>query len=191
VDLKVLGICGSPRKDGNTHQLLQRLLDGVALARADKEFISMSDLKISPCRECHSCDKTGICVIDDDMKIMYPKFCDADRVIIASPIFFGSVTANIKAIIDRCQCLWVKKYILKQKISDKTGRRGAFISVCGGKIKDFFPGAALVIKSLFTTIDIKYEFELFYSQIDEKGAVKLHPTALEDAFELGKKITKI
>jgi multimeric flavodoxin WrbA len=189
--MKILGIAGSPRRDGNTFLLLQKTLEGTIEGKAETEFIFIPDLKISPCRECGGCDKTGKCVVDDDMQIMYPKLQDADRIIIASPIFFGGVTANLKIMIDRCQCLWVKKYILKQPMSDKTDRKGAFISACGGKRTKFFPGASLTIRTLFKTLDISYVAELFFSQIDNKGAVINHPTALKEAFSFGVKLLKL
>lgn len=184
--MKILGISGSPRHNGNTFLLLQKVLDGAKESRleVETEFIFIPDLKINPCRECHGCDKTGKCVVDDDMQIMYPKLQNSDCIIIASPIFFGNVTANLKAMIDRCQCLWVKKYILRQPISDKQNRKGAFISACGGKKIDFFPAAALTIKALFKTLDISYVAELFFSHIDEKGAITKHPTALKEAEKL-------
>jgi len=186
--MKIIGIAGSPRHNGNTFLLLQKALDGAKTNGAETEFIFIPDLKINPCRECGGCDKTGKCVVDDDMQIMYPKLQDTEGIIIASPIFFGNVTSNLKAMIDRCQCLWVRKYILKQPISNKLNRKGAFISVCGGRKTDFFPAASLTVKALFTTLDISYSAELFFSKIDEKDTILEHPTALKGAFLLGKKI---
>jgi len=186
--MRVLGIAGSPRRDGNTFLLLQKALEGAKGAGADTEFIFIPDLKISPCRECGGCDKTGKCVVDDDMQSIYPRLQNAEVIIIASPIFFGNVTANLKAMIDRCQCLWVKKYILKQPISKISNRRGAFISVCGGRKADFFPAASLTLKALFKTLDVSYVSELFFTQIDDKSAILKHPDALEEAFLLGVKI---
>jgi len=186
--MRVLGIAGSPRRDGNTFLLLQKALEGAKGAGADTEFIFIPDLKISPCRECGGCDKTGKCVVDDDMQSIYPRLQNAEVIIIASPIFFGNVTANLKAMIDRCQCLWVKKYILKQPISKISNRRGAFISVCGGRKADFFPAASLTLKALFKTLDVSYVSELFFTQIDDKSAILKHPDALEEAFLLGVKL---
>ncbi|OIN98816.1 hypothetical protein AUJ66_00210 [Candidatus Desantisbacteria bacterium CG1_02_38_46] len=189
--MKILGIAGSPRRDGNTFLLLQKVLDGAKTNGDETEFIFISDLKINPCRECGGCDETGKCVVDDDMQTLYPKLQNAEGIVIASPIFFGSITANLKAIIDRCQCLWVKKYILKQPISDKPNRKGAFISVCGGKKTDFFPAASLTIKAFFKTLEVSYVAELFFSQIDEKDAITKHPAALKEAFSFGAKLLKM
>ena len=189
--MKILGIAGSPRRGGNTFLLLQKALEGARTEGVETEFIFIPDLKINPCRECSGCYKTGKCVVDDDMQVMYPRLQNAEGIIIASPIFFGGVTANLKAMIDRCQCLWVKKYVLKQSASDKLNRRGAFISVCGGKKTDFFPAASLTIKALFKTLNVSYVAELFFSQVDEKGAITNHPTALKEAFSFGAKLVNL
>ena len=189
--MKILGIAGSPRREGNTFVLLQKTLEGTKSKGGDTELIFIPDLKINPCRECGGCDKTGKCVVDDDMQVMYPKLQSADCIIVASPIFFGSVTANLKAAIDRCQCLWVKKYILKQAVSGKPSRKGAFISVCGSKKTNFFSAASLTIKALFKTLDVSYAAELFYPRIDEKDAITKHTTALQEAFSLGTKLLEM
>ena len=183
--MKVLGIAGSPRQEGNTCTLLREALKGAAETGAETELLFIPGLKINPCRECGGCDNTGKCAVDDGMQAVYPKFRDADRFIVASPIFFGGVTANLKAMIDRCQCLWVRKYILKQPVSAKTNRGGVFISACGGKKTDFFQAASLTIKAFFITLDVAYSADLFFPGIDSKGAITKHPTALRDAFKLG------
>lgn len=188
--MKVLCIAGSPRHKGNTYLLLEKAVEGANQEGAQTELIKIADLKISPCRECGGCDNTGKCVVDDDMQIIYPKLVDADLIILASPIFFGNITANLKAMIDRCQCLWVRKYRLGDKISEKSERRGLFISVCAGRKKDFFPAAELVLKTFFATIDVSYSGKLFLSEVDEKGDVLLHPDFLNRAFMLGGDLAK-
>jgi len=165
--MKVLGICASPRHNGNAHILLENILKEFSGSGYEKEFIQISDYKINPCRECGGCDSTGKCVVDDDMQKIYPKLVNCNILIISSPIFFGGLTSNIKAMIDRCQCLWIKKYILKKRVSEISGRQGGFISICGGK-QDFFVCAAKSVKTFFATLDISYCSELFFFEVDKK-----------------------
>ena len=190
--MKVLGIAASPRRGGNTDLLLEQALAGARSAGAETETIEISSLDISPCRHCDGCLKEGKCVIDDDMQSVYPKLREADRIIIASPMFFMGLTAQAKALIDRCQALWAIKYELKQKLALNSGgeRKGLFLSVGGTGFKNNFDSARLILKSWFAVIDVKFTGELTYAKVDKKGAVKEHPTALQDAFEAGKKLVE-
>ncbi|MBT4511378.1 MAG: flavodoxin family protein, partial [Chloroflexi bacterium] len=115
---------------------------------------------------------------------------EADRIIVASPMFFMGLTAQTKALIDRCQALWALRYVLKQQLALNSGgeRKGFFLSVGGTGYKDNFDSARPILKSWMAVIDVKLAGELTYAKVDEKGAVKEHPTALQDAFEAGKKL---
>src|SRR3989338_8420852 len=182
--MKVLGLSGSPRKGGNTDTLLDKALEGTEAAGAAAEKIVLNDLNFCPCQECGGCARTGICVVKDDMQAVYEKLQDADAVIIASPIFFGSVSAQVKMMIDRLQCLWVAKYVLKRAVSAKAGRKGVFLSVGGADKVEFFDNAKSIIKVFFATLGIKYAGELYYRGLDRKTAIKEKEGALEAAFSL-------
>ena len=190
--LKVLCIAGSPRRDGNTDILLRQIATGAASQGAQIKTVTLSELDISPCRHCDSCLKTGKCVIDDDMQWLHTDLREADRVVLASPIFFMGVTAQTKAMIDRCQALWVIKYVLKLPVAINPGeeRRGIFVSVGGTKLSNLFQPAIATIKIWFTTLDISYHGELVFSGIDEKGSIIQHSTALKDAFTAGQKLAE-
>jgi multimeric flavodoxin WrbA len=110
--------------------------------------------------------------------------------VLASPIFFMGVTAQAKAMIDRCQALWVIKYVLKLPVAINPGkeREGIFVSVGGTRLTNLFQPAMATVKSWFTTLDIGYAGELVFSGIDESESIHLHPTALKDAFALGRKL---
>jgi NAD(P)H-dependent FMN reductase len=188
--LKVLGIAGSPRRDGNTDHLLQQVMAGTSSQGAETKTVVLSELNISPCRHCDGCIKTGKCVVDDDMQWLHLALREADRIVLASPIFFMGVTAQTKAMIDRCQALWVIKYVLKLPVAINPGkeRKGIFVSVGGTKLRNLFKPALATVKSWFTTLDIKYAGELVFSGLDESESIHLHPTALKDAFSIGQKL---
>ncbi len=187
--MKVLGIMGSPRIKGNTDLLLDEALKGAQSQGAEVEKLLVDKLNITPCREYYACLKDGNCIIRDDMDDIYPKLADADRVIIASPIFFYGLSSQAKALIDRCQALWARKYILKQNPSDST-RQGAFIAVGATRGKKLFDGVRLTVKYFFKAIDVSYADELLIPGVDKRGEIREHPTVLSNAFELGKRLAQ-
>ena len=188
--MKVLGIMGSPRIKGNTDLLLDEALRGAQSQGAEVEKLVVDKLNIAPCREYYRCLKDGNCAIRDDMDDIYPKLLDADRVIVASPIFFYGLTSQVKALIDRSQAIWARKYVLKQNLPD-SGRKGAFIAVGATRGEKLFDGSILTVKYFFKTIGVKYVDELLIPGVDKKGEVKEHPTALSDALELGRRLAQI
>jgi multimeric flavodoxin WrbA len=189
--MKIIGIHGSPRKGGNTDLLLGEFLRGCREAGADVEEFHIRDLKISPCLEIYACKKDGNCPINDDMKLLYAKFVEADGLAIASPIFFYAVSAQLKAMIDRCQAMWARRYILHQAISPgKTNRRGVFLAVGGSKGSKIFDGPLLTMKYFFDALDINFYRSLLFKEIDAKGDILRHPTAMTEAFALGREFVK-
>ncbi len=186
--IRVLGIYSSPRAGGNSDLLLKEMLRGAVEAGATVEEVYLRDLDISPCMECGSCTDTGECAVQDAMQQIYPRLESWERVIIASPVFFYSVTAQLKAMIDRCQAVWCRNaYLNLVPPPEATGRKGFFLSVAGTRGKGIFDCSLAVIKILFETIGVSFEGYLGYRRIDHKGAILEHPTALAEAFEAGKK----
>ena len=189
--LSVLGLAGSPRRHGNTESLLDQVLAGAASQGAETDKIVIRRLEIAPCIACDKCFETGRCVVQDDYQLVYPKLIVAERIVLASPIFFLGVSAQAKALIDRCQCLWARKYVLKEPLPPTgTGlqRQGFLVSTAGGA-KTSFDCARKTMRAFLDTLDAQYAGELLFADVDEKGAILSHPTALEEAFALGKSIS--
>lgn len=188
MNIKALVIYGSPRKGGNTDLLLYETVKGMREAGAQVEEIFLRELNFSPCLENYGCKKCGRCDIRDDMDTVYPKLIEMDCFVLASPIFFYAVSAYTKAFIDRCQCFWAAKYLLKEPIAGGRKRKGAFIAVGGSKGQKIFDGPLLTIKYLFDVLDCELFKTLLYRQIDKKGDILKHPSALRDAYEAGKEL---
>ncbi|MFC1952104.1 flavodoxin family protein [Chloroflexota bacterium] len=189
--MRVVGIVGSPRWGGNTDLLLAEVLKGATSKRAEVITIMLNDLKITPCQHCDACLEAGKCRIDDDMQMVYRELEAADRIVLASPIQFMGLTAQMKAMIDRCQALWARKYILKiPPLGNKRERKGFFVSVGGRKIANLFESALATVKTLFRVLDVTYAGELVFSGIDEKGAIVRHPDALRQAFLAGQMLAE-
>jgi len=187
--LKVIGIAGSPRRGGNTDLLLGEVLRGAASRGAEVKTIVLNDLNITPCQHCDACLEKGDCRIEDDMQMVYRELEEADRIVLASPIQFMTVTAQAKAMIDRCQSLWARKYVLKiPPLGNQRERKGLFISVGGRKVANLFEPALVTVKTLFRILDITYAGDLLFLGVDEKGAIAKHPNALSQAFIKGQEL---
>lgn len=186
--MKMLAIMGSPRKKGNTDLLLDEAIKGAKSQGAKVEKLVVEKATIAGCLEDYHCEKDGNCSIRDDMDEVYPKLLEVDAVIVASPIFFYGLTSQLKALIDRCQALWVRKHVLKMPVPDSASRKGVFIGVgatTGGKL---FDGSILTMKYFFEAISVRYFDQLLVRGVDKRGEIKDHPTALQEAFELGSRL---
>ena len=187
---KGLGIAGSPRRGGNTDLLLQQVMLGAGRQGAEAKIVILDELNIVPCCHCDKCLPAGKCVIEDDMQWLSQELREADYFILAPPIFFMGVTAQVKAMVDRCQALWIIKYVLNLPVASNSfgERKGLFISVGGKKLSNLFSPAIATVKSWFATLDISYAGDLLFSGIEERGAITKHPTALPEAFLAGQKL---
>ena len=188
--MKVLGVSGSPKEAGNTDILLDSALRGVKSTGASVSKIRLNDLNFKPCQDCDGCSKTGICVIKDDMELIYRAFESSDGIILASPVFFGSVSAQLKSMIDRFHCTWIAKNVLGKK-PGREGRKGIFLCTAGQDNKKHFDSAKGIIKRFFNTLDIDYSGELFtggYNFKEKTG--KTEERILKEAFDLGAALAK-
>lgn len=99
--IRVLGVVGSPRVGGNTELLVAEALRAASQEGAYTELVRLAEKNVKPCDACMSCRGTGECHIDDDFKEVFDKMVEADGIILASPVYFGSATPQIMALIDR------------------------------------------------------------------------------------------
>jgi len=194
MEIKVIGISGSPHRHGNTETLLDSFLKGTHASGATVEKVVLKTLQYSPCRGCNACHKTGECIVNDDAIILYEKILTSDCLAIASPIYTMGITAELKGFIDRQQYLWARKFILKTLyFSDDCIKRhkGIFISTAGLGWENVFDGAFPVITALFNTTGFEYYDNMIANDMDQYDGIKNHPTALKDAFDKGMKIVGI
>jgi len=99
--MKVIAIIGSPRKNGNTEQLASHALKAIAEEGIETEIVTLAGKEIKPCTACMACKEKEECSIEDDLPPIYQKMKEADGIILASPVYFGSCTALLKALIER------------------------------------------------------------------------------------------
>jgi len=178
----VLGLQGSPRKKGNTNYLLKTFMNEAEKSGARTHVIEVAEKNIIPCIGCGVCEKKGHCITqDDDMTLkIYPLLREADVIVAASPIYFYNVTAQFKALIDRSQTLWSRKYRLN--IEDPRGkmRRGFLLSLGATKGKNLFEGVKLTAQYFFDAVAASYEGSLTYWRIENSGDMEKHPTMHEE-----------
>ena len=186
-----LGLQGSPRKKGNSEMLLAAFMQELAHLGVDTQTIDVCRRHIEPCRELTVCEKKGVCPIDDDMgKEIFGLLRKADIVVAASPIFFYNVTAQLKALIDRCQTLWARKYMLKLKDPGHSVRRGYMLSVGATSGKQLFDGMNLTAKYFFDGISARFSGSLTYRRIEGRGHIQNHPTMQADVAEAARELTQ-
>ena len=177
----VLGLQGSPRKKGNTRFLLSAFLEEAQRLGANTQMIEVCQKKIEPCMEYVLCEKKGICPIDDDMKReIYPLLRKADVIVAATPIFFYNTTAQLKALIDRSQTLWARKYKLHLTDPNRKWRRGYTLAVGATRGKNLFEGLHLTMKYFYDAVGAEYVGSLTYREIEKPGDMERHTTLRTD-----------
>jgi arsenate reductase (thioredoxin) len=187
----VLGLQGSPRIDGNTNYLLSTFLEVAENLGARTQMVQVDKKNIVPCKEYTVCEKKGFCPINDDMKQeIYSLIREAEVIVAATPIFFYNMTAQLKALVDRCQTLWARKYRLKLNDPSKNQRKGFLLGVGATRGKNLFEGLELAIRYFFDAVDADYCGSLTYRGIEHSGDIKKHPSAKKDVEDATEKLLK-
>jgi len=188
---KIVAIYGSPRRSGNTAALLKKVVAGARDSGAEVEEIVLRDLKISPCLEIYGCMQAGECAIKDDFQVVRDKILASQGFILASPVFFYTVSSHTKILMDRFQSLWVKKYWVDKTPKDRQTikRKGLFISAGATRGKKLFDGMLLSVRYFFDVLDIELWKSLLYRKLDFQEDILKHPEYLEEAYTAGKEFT--
>jgi multimeric flavodoxin WrbA len=184
---KILVLLGSPRKKGNSTTLAQKIIKGAESAGATVETIYLHGQDIAPCRACYGCLKPDnkSCVIDDDMQPIYQKLIDADAWVIASPVYWFTMSAQTKLFIDRCFALFNnKKETFKGKdiaIAMSYEDADPFVSGCANALRTFQDMFAYVGSNIVGMV---------YGSADKPGEIKSNKTLMQEAEALGKKLAE-
>jgi len=197
--MKVLGISAAATSNSRSELLLSSLLDEFSKSECDVEKFFIRDLKISFCSGFRCCEKTGKCKISDDMQIIEKAILSSDIVVVAAPIYFTSVPAKLKAVVDRCQLYWARKNISRLTcLPSGTAvgqvgtfspalKKGFFISVAG-RAPDFIH-AGTIIKAFFSVFNIKFCGKFYLPNTDKLDSEQF-AKALEDVKKLNKGVAK-
>ena len=177
--MRALGICGSPRRGGNTEVLLDVVLGRLGELGAEIEKLSLSELHVEPCDGCRYCLEAGECRIQDDMTgVVLPKLLEADVVVLASPVYFNNVSSYAKAFMDRTWCI-------RGKLRNKVG---------GGVVVGRGYGLELALAAIHSFM-LKHEMVLGHRGVSgmafEIGEVLKDSRALEDAKKLAERLYEL
>jgi multimeric flavodoxin WrbA len=186
----VLILEGSPRRGGNTEVLIDAVARGIVASGGSLERIRVAELKIAPCIGCGGCDQNGHCVVKDDMTELYEKITAARRLILASPIYFYAITAQLKAVVDRGQALWSRKQLQVRagNWQEDPGRKGYLVAVAATRGARVFEGAMLTAKYFFDATGFVYGGELLVRGIDRRGEMQRDRATLARAEEFGRQV---
>lgn len=175
---KVLILSGSPRKGGNSDLLCDEFAKGALEAGNAVEKIRVAEKKIGFCRGCYACKQAGVCAIKDDMAEVLQKMIDADVIVLASPVYFYSIDAQLKALIDRTVARWLevkdKEFYYIVTAADADHASAETTLNCFRGYADCVEGAK--------------EMGIVYGMgVYEKGEVK-DTAAMTEAYEMGKRV---
>ena len=175
---KVLILSGSPRKNGNSDILCDEFARGAAEAGNHVEKIRVSEKNIGFCRACYACRGTGVCAIKDDMAEILQKMIDADVLVLASPVYFYSIDAQLKALIDRTVARWLE---VKNK-------EFYYIVTAADSGKEAAETTLACFRGYADCVDGAIEKGVIYGMgVYEKGKVK-DTAAMKEAYEMGRNV---
>jgi NAD(P)H-dependent FMN reductase len=174
---RLLVVHGSPRAGGNTDQLIAQALEQLeALGPVEVRHIWANRLKARPCLACGGCDATGLCVIGDDLAEVYLGARWAELMLVGTPVFFASVTAQLKVVIDRHQCAWVAKYRLGRPWNDgAVGRRALLLAAGAMHIPSHLRQARDVVRSWLKVLNYELAADVMLPGVDAPGDALLAP----------------
>jgi multimeric flavodoxin WrbA len=180
----VLGIAGSPRRHGNSERLLDACLEGALAAGSPVEKLVVVEYGIEACRGCNACSSTGACVLPDRMHEVYPRLDSAGAIVVASPVFFASVPAALKAMFDRCQPYWARRYVLHEP-APQHKRPGALLLAAGGGDPYGSECAVTTTKSVFAVLGVRMRHEVVVEGVDSPSDIGRRVGALDSARDVG------
>ncbi len=175
---KVLILSGSPRRGGNSDILCDEFSRGAVEAGHEVTKINVAEKKVAPCLACYACKDSGNCVHKDDMADILQKMIDADVLVLASPVYFYSIDAQLKALIDRTVARWLE---VKNK-------EFYYIATCADKERSSLDTTLACFRGYADCVEGAKEMGVIYGTgVYEKGTVKNTP-AMAEAYEMGKGI---
>jgi len=191
--MKVCGIVGSPKRHGNVDLFVSQVLKGASSQGVKTHKIFLNNLNIKPCQSCGVNPYPKYCLFDDDMKEVYAVLQSCDAIVLGSPVYFDTVSAQTKLMIDRCNCLmpYVKRPDgasgFERRI--KKRKKGVFIAVAGTDQE--FNTIRITVKGFFNWANIELTETILYAHDDDElGGVKNDKERMGQAFEVGVRIVK-
>jgi multimeric flavodoxin WrbA len=177
----VLGILGSPHPKGNTATLLEAFLTGAIDAGAEAILFDATKMVISGCSACNECRDTGTCIVDDDMGSIYDAIRRADVLVLATPLYFSGMSSQLKAVIDRCQCLW-----FKARKEGGTSAKNGYLLAVGAMENANFRNVLSEVRSFYIGVGITFRGEVTVPGVESQGDIASRKDDLARAYRMGR-----
>ncbi len=175
---KVLILSGSPRKGGNSDLLCDEFMKGAIESGNEVTKINVADKKVSPCSACYHCKTNGECVYKDDMAEILQQMIDSDVLVLASPVYFYSIDAQLKVVIDRTVARWLE-------VKDK---EFYYIATCADEDRASLDTTIACFRGYADCVEGAKEMGIIYGAgVYEKGTV-INTPAIKEAYEMGKSV---
>ncbi|MFT5728487.1 MAG: multimeric flavodoxin WrbA [Desulforhopalus sp.] len=188
--MKVLTLLGSPRKGGNSDTLARLIGKSIEEGGGTVEYVYLNGLNLRPCQGCGGCEKSGVCILKDDMGPIYDAVDQADRILLVSPVYFYGLSAQCKIFGDRMQAPWARKYLLKERFRQGEGRKGYLVSTAATKGPKIFDCSILTTKYIYDAVDVEYGGGFVVTGVDAKKAVLNLQNEMNRATQFGKDIVE-
>jgi len=183
---KIIGIMGSPRRNGNTHILLSRILEGAEAEGAKGDILFLNELAIHECDGCHACWEGKDCRKDDDMNSMYPRIIESDGIIFGTPVYWYGPTALMKGFIDR--------FVYFNCPENRAKIRGK-PAVLAVPFEEEDPETAALLVAFFVKslryLEMNLNGTVLVPGVTRKGEIADNKAKLQEAYELGKRLARL
>jgi multimeric flavodoxin WrbA len=182
----ILGIMGSPRRNGNTHILLSKILEGAEAEGARGDILFLNDLVIQECNGCHACWQGKECSKDDDMNGIYPRIIESDGIVFGTPVYWYGPTALMKGFIDR--------FVFFNYPNNRAKVRGKPVALAV-PFEEEKPQTAALLEAFFEKslgyLEMNLVGAILVPGVTRKGEITEKKAKLHEAYELGKKLARL
>jgi multimeric flavodoxin WrbA len=182
--MKILGVEGSPRNNGNTEKLVKTILESASENGAQTTFYKLTEMNISLCLGCFNCRETGVCVTNDDMQLLHEEIQASDAIIIGSPVYMWQVSGQTKLFMDR-----LVPFIKPDFTTRLKGKKSLFmVFTQGNPDENFFKLYFEYLENLFSFLHYDVKGTLVAAGTRDKNDILQQADLLEKAREIGKKL---
>jgi len=175
--MKVTGIVGSPRIDGNTSRLVEKVLQGAAYGGSETELLILNSMQITPCQACNYCRPSGQCILTDDMQIVYSAMESSDAIVVGSPIYMGQMSAQTKLFMDRLYANYVS--------SKDSGKPVVLAFTQGAENPDVYSDYIEYTGKIFTYLGYDLRGIITATNTGAIGDILQQPVVLDKAYNCG------
>jgi NAD(P)H-dependent FMN reductase len=187
----LVALDGSPVRGSSVDRLLEAVGAGAVAAGGRFEHVRCGELTVKPCQACGPEPTTGFCIFHDDMDRVYQLLRGAHAIVVGSPIYFDAVSAQVKLVIDRCNCITMLVrtpdggYAFRPQWART--RRAAFVTACGERQRWYM--AERSVRGFLKWVGARWEETIAYAHADnDPGSVARHPELLDRAHALGRRL---